>query len=58
MPSILLVDDSGTFRDIGQKVRDRLSYKVVTASNGSEAISAARRESPDMKAGQAIPGRM
>jgi len=48
MPSILLVDDSGTFRDIGQKVRDRLSYKVVTASNGSEAISAARRESPDM----------
>lgn len=48
MPSILLVDDSGLFRAIGEKLQDRLSYKVVTASNGGEALSVARRESPDL----------
>jgi len=48
MPSILLVDDSGLFRDIGQKVQERLAYRVVTASSGGEALTVARRESPDL----------
>ena len=48
MPSILLVDDSGLFREIGRKVQDELSYKVVTASSGGEALTVARRESPDL----------
>jgi CheY-like chemotaxis protein len=48
MPSILLVDDSGLFRDIGQKVQERLAYRVMTASSGGEALAVARRESPDL----------
>jgi len=48
MPSILMVDDSGLFRDIGQKVQELLAYRVVTASTGGEALAVARRESPDL----------
>ena len=48
MPSILLVDDSGLFREIAHTIQERLSYRVVTASSGSEALSVARRESPDL----------
>jgi CheY-like chemotaxis protein len=48
MPSILLVDDSGLFREVGEKIREQLPYKVLTASSGSEALSVARRENPDL----------
>ncbi len=48
MHSILLVDDSGLFREISDKLESRLSCRLLTAGSGSEALSVARREGPDL----------
>jgi CheY-like chemotaxis protein len=46
--SVLLVDDSGLFRSVADAIRRRTSCRVLTASNGSDALSLARDEKPDL----------
>jgi CheY-like chemotaxis protein len=48
MNSVLLVDDNGLFREVAESIERRTPCKVLTASNGSEAIAVARREHPDI----------
>src|ERR1700693_799125 len=48
MPSILLVDDSGLFRGIAEKIEHRTRCRVLTASSGGEALRAVRRDRPDL----------
>jgi twitching motility two-component system response regulator PilG len=48
MPSILLVDDSGLFRGIAENIERRTRCRVLTAGSGGEALSAVRRERPDL----------
>jgi CheY-like chemotaxis protein len=46
--SVLLVDDSGLFREAAETIQRRTSCRVLTASNGSEALLLARQERPDV----------
>jgi len=46
MPSILLVDDSGVFRDTAEGVLRRAGCDALFASSGAEALDVARRERP------------
>jgi CheY-like chemotaxis protein len=46
--SVLLVDDSGLFREVGEAIRRRTSCRLLTASTGSEALAVARAEKPDV----------
>lgn len=46
MHSILLVDDSGLFHGIREKIGKRADCRLLSAANGSEALRVARRESP------------
>jgi twitching motility two-component system response regulator PilG len=48
MPSILLVDDSGLFEGTAEKIEHRTRCRVLTAGSGGEALSAVRRERPDL----------
>lgn len=48
MPSILLVDDSGLFRAIAEKIERRTRCQLFTAGSGGEALSVARRDRPDL----------
>ena len=48
MRSILLVDDSGLFREIAEKIERRTHCKLLHAGNGGEALAVARREQPDL----------
>ena len=48
MPSILLVDDSGLFSGIAEKIERRTRCRVLTAGTGGEALGAVRRERPDL----------
>ncbi len=48
MNSVLLVDDSGLFREAGDAILRRTSCRVLTASSGSEALALARQEKPDV----------
>lgn len=48
MNSILLVDDSGLFRDAGEAILRRTPCRLLTASTGSEALALARQEKPDV----------
>ena len=48
MHSILLVDDNGLFRAIGDILQRRTQCRLLTASNGTEALNVARREKPDL----------
>ncbi|MGE5279101.1 MAG: response regulator [Acidobacteriota bacterium] len=48
MNSVLLVDDSGLFREVGEAIRRRTSCRLLTASSGSEALAVARQEKPDV----------
>ena len=45
---VLVVDDSPTIREIVKSSLVRGGYKVVTASNGIEALEKAERECPDI----------
>jgi two-component system, cell cycle sensor histidine kinase and response regulator CckA len=36
--TILLVDDEGFIRDLGSRILSKAGYKVITASNGKEAL--------------------
>ncbi len=45
---ILVVDDSGTARMLGQMALGRATYQVVMAKDGAEAVQVARRERPDL----------
>ncbi len=48
MPSILLVDDSGLFREIAEKIERRTQCRLLLAGSGGEALGAVRRERPDL----------
>ena len=48
MNSVLLVDDSGLFREVTETIERRTPCRVLTASDGPEAIAVARRERPDV----------
>jgi CheY-like chemotaxis protein len=48
MRSVLLVDDSGLFRDVARAILRRTNCRVLTASAGTEALAVARREKPDL----------
>ena len=48
MRSVLLVDDSGLFREPGEELQRRTHCRLLTAAGGAEAISVARREKPDL----------
>ncbi|MFN3396817.1 MAG: response regulator, partial [Thermodesulfovibrionales bacterium] len=37
-PYILLVDDEEMIRDVGRSIIESLGYRVITASNGKEAV--------------------
>jgi len=47
-PTILVVDDEQPFRDFITRNLDVRGYRVVTASDGLEALAAFERESPDL----------
>ena len=48
MNSILLVDDSGLFRGVTEKIQRRTHCRLLFAASGSEALAVARRDQPDL----------
>lgn len=48
MRSVLLVDDTGLFRETGEALLRRTHCTLLTGSTGSEALTIARREKPDL----------
>ncbi|HXW05372.1 MAG TPA: response regulator [Vicinamibacterales bacterium] len=48
MPTILVVEDNEMNRDMLIRRLQRRGYAVITAYDGSEGISVARTESPDL----------
>jgi len=48
MPSILLVDDSGLFRGIAEKIERRTRCQLLAAISGGEALAVVRRDRPDL----------
>ena len=48
MPSILLVDDSGLFRGMAEKIERRTRCRLLAAGSGGEALGVVRRERPDL----------
>jgi len=46
--SILLVDDNGLFREVGEAIARRTSCRLLTAASGPEALTLARQEKPDV----------
>ena len=48
MPSILLVDDSGLFRNVAAEVLKRTGCEALSADGGTEALDVVRREKPSM----------
>ncbi|MCO5169446.1 MAG: response regulator [Planctomycetes bacterium] len=48
MPRLLLVEDDAMSRDMLQRRLERRGYEVVLATNGEEAVAAARSAAPDL----------
>ena len=48
MPSILLVDDSGLFRGLAEKIERRTHCHLFSAGSGGDALGVVRREKPDL----------
>lgn len=48
MPSILMVDDSGLFRKIAEKIELRTHCQLLSAGSGGDALGVVRRERPDL----------
>jgi CheY-like chemotaxis protein len=48
MRSVLLVDSGDLFRDVARSVLHRTNCRIVSARSGSEALTVARREKPDL----------
>jgi len=48
VPSILLVDDSGLFRNVAAEVLKRTGCEALSAEGGTEALDVVRREKPAM----------
>ena len=48
MRSVLLVDDSGLFREMGEALLRRTHCDVLTAATGGDAIAIARRDKPEL----------
>jgi len=45
---ILIVDDSPTTRELITEALKKKGFRILTASNGEEALDKARNESPDL----------
>jgi DNA-binding response OmpR family regulator len=59
LPSILLIDDSPTFREEFKRVLEAAGYSVATAENGEEALNTAFALRPDaIIVDQVLPGSM
>lgn len=48
MPTLLIADDAPAVRDLLRDYFDAKGYRVVTASDGKEALAAARAAAPDL----------
>jgi twitching motility two-component system response regulator PilG len=48
MHSILLVDDSGLFREISEQIERRTRCRLLSADSGADALGAARQQRPDL----------
>jgi len=48
MPKLLVVEDNEMSRTMLTRRLARLGYEIVTASDGNQALAAARREQPDV----------
>lgn len=48
MQAILLVDDTGLFLALAEAIPRRTNCRVLSASNGTDALATARREKPDL----------
>ncbi len=48
MPSILLVDDSGLFGGLAEKIERRTHCHLFSAASGGDALGLVRRERPDL----------
>lgn len=48
MRSVLLVDNRDLFREVVRAVRRRTNCRMLTATNGTDALAIARREKPDL----------
>jgi DNA-binding response OmpR family regulator len=46
-PTVLIVDDSDTFRDALKRFLESVGYKVIAAASGEEALPLAARARPD-----------
>jgi excisionase family DNA binding protein len=47
-PVVLVVDDEAGIRTLVRKTLETEGYRVVTASDGAEALAAAQRDTPDV----------
>lgn len=47
-PYILLVDDEEMIREVGRSILDALGYRVITASNGKEAVDIYRDKAKEI----------
>ena len=48
MKSCLVVDDSKVIRKVARRILEELSFQVVEAADGQEAISACEQDVPDV----------
>ncbi len=48
MRSVLLVDNRGLFREVMPAIKRRTNCRILTATNGTDALAMARREKPDL----------
>jgi PAS domain S-box-containing protein len=47
---VLVVDDEKAIRDVGQKTLEHFGYRVLTATNGAEAVSIYRQQQSEIDA--------
>jgi CheY-like chemotaxis protein len=48
MRSVLLVDNRGLFGEVARAIKRRTNCRILTATNGTDALTVARREKPDL----------
>ena len=48
MRSVLLVDNRGLFGEVVRAIKRRTNCRILTATNGTDALTLARREKPDL----------
>jgi len=48
MRAVLLVDNRSLFREVARAIKRRTNCRILTATNGTDALTVARREKPDL----------